>query len=38
MINFFAEQILIGRITIDDVPKLWRAKVQAKLDELDDDE
>ena len=38
MINFFAEQILIGRITIDDVPKLWRTKVQAKLDELDDDE
>lgn len=35
MINFFVEQILIGRITIEDVPMLWRAKVQARLDELD---
>ena len=34
MINFFVEQILIGRITIEDVPTLWRAKVQAKLVEL----
>lgn len=34
MINFFVEQILIGRITIEDVPKLWRSKVQAKLDEM----
>ena len=34
MINFFVEQILIGRITIEDVPTLWRSKVQAKLDEL----
>ena len=34
MINFFVEQFLIGRITIEDVPMLWRAKVQAKLDEL----
>lgn len=33
MINFFVEQILIDRITIEDVPMLWRAKVQAKLDE-----
>lgn len=33
MINFFVEQILIGRITIEDVPMFWRAKVQAKLDE-----
>lgn len=37
MINFFVEQILIGRITIEDVPTLWRAKVQAKLDELNTD-
>ena len=35
MINFFVEQILIGRITIKDVPTLWRAKVQVKLDEMD---
>lgn len=34
MINFFVEQILIGRITIEDVPTLWRSKVQAKLDEM----
>lgn len=34
MINFFVEQILIGRITIEDVPMLWRAKVQARLDEM----
>ena len=34
MINFFVEQILIGRITTEDVPMLWRAKVQAKLDEI----
>lgn len=38
MINFFVEQILIGRITIEDVPMLWRRKVQAKLDELNTDE
>lgn len=38
MINFFVEQILIGRITIDDVPMFWRAKVQAKLDDLDKDD
>lgn len=37
MINFFVEQILIGRITIEDVPTLWRAKVQAKLNELNTD-
>lgn len=34
MINFFVEQILNSRITIEDVPMFWRAKVQAKLDEL----
>lgn len=38
MINFFVEQILIGRITVEDVPMLWRAKVQARLDELNTDE
>ena len=37
MINFFVEQILIDRITIEDVPMLWRAKVQAKLDEMNTD-
>lgn len=34
MVNFFIGEIKIGRITIDDVPKLWRNKVQARLDEL----
>lgn len=34
MIDFFVEQILIDRITVEDVPKLWRAKVQTKLDEI----
>lgn len=38
MINFFVEQILIDRITIEDVPELWLAKVQAKLDEMNDSE
>ena len=37
MINFFVEQIVIGRITTEDVPMLWRAKVQAKLDEMNKD-
>lgn len=34
MVNFFIGEIKVGRITIDDVPKLWRSKVQARLDEL----
>jgi len=34
MVNFFIGEIKIGRITIDDVPKLWRKNVQARLDEL----
>ena len=38
MVNFFIGEIKVRRITIDDVPKLWRAKVQARLDELAEQE
>ena len=31
MVNFFVQEIKLGRITIDDVPKLWRNKVAEKL-------
>lgn len=31
MVNFFIGEIEVGRITVDDVPKLWREKVRAKL-------
>lgn len=34
MVNFFIGEIKVRRITIDDVPKLWRNKVQARLTEL----
>ncbi len=34
MVNFFIGEIKVNRITIDDVPKLWRNKVQARLEEL----
>lgn len=33
MVQLYFNKILDGTITIDDVPKLWRAKVQEKLDE-----
>ena len=35
MVNFFIGEIKVRRITIDDVPKLWRNKVQTRLDELE---
>ncbi len=34
MINFYVIQVRdLKTMTIDDVPKLWRAKVKAKLEE-----
>lgn len=33
MVQLYFNKILDGTITIDDVPKLWKSKVQAKLDE-----
>lgn len=32
MINYFAMQIELGWITIEDVPKRWRKQVQELLD------
>ena len=32
MIKFYVVQIRMGKITIDDVPKKWRDKVQGALD------
>lgn len=33
MIKFFAIQIRLGRITLEQVPKKWRARVQEVLNE-----
>jgi len=34
MVNFYVVQIRdLKTMTIDDVPKLWKAKVKAKLEE-----
>jgi hypothetical protein len=33
MVNFYVKMIKLGRITIDDVPILWREAVRAKLDD-----
>ena len=33
MVQLYFNKILDGTITIDNVPKLWKSKVQAKLDE-----
>lgn len=33
MVQLYFSKILDGTITIDDVPRLWKSKVQAKLDE-----
>ena len=38
MVDFYVLEIKLGHITIDQVNKFWRAKVQAKLDELNTDE
>lgn len=32
MVNFYANRIEAGKKTIDQVPMLWRADVQAELD------
>lgn len=31
MVNFYLNRIEKGLITIEDVPKLWRTKVEAEL-------
>lgn len=33
MVKFYAMQIRIGRITIEDVPDKWRAAVEKELGE-----
>lgn len=33
MIKFFAIQIRLGRITLEQVPEKWRAKVEEVLNE-----
>ena len=33
MVNFYVKMIRLGRMTIDDVPALWRDAVIAALDE-----
>lgn len=33
MIRFFAIQIRLGRITLEQVPEKWRARVEAALNE-----
>ena len=33
MVNFYVKMIRLGRITIDDVPELWRDAVIAALGE-----
>ena len=37
MVDFYVLEIRLGHITIDQVNKFWRAKVQAKLDEMNND-
>ena len=34
MVKFYLRKIVNGEITIDNVPTLWRKKVQAELDAL----
>lgn len=33
MVNFYIMRIKDGKITLEDVPNLWREKVAAKLEE-----
>ncbi len=33
MVNFYVKMIRLGRMTIDQVPELWRDAVIAALDE-----
>lgn len=35
MVNFFIGEIEVKRITVEDVPRLWREKVRAKLAEIE---
>lgn len=37
MVAFYVEKIKKGEITINDVPKLWRKKVQVILDSEEND-
>lgn len=32
MVNFYVKRILAGKMTIDDVPELWREKVREALE------
>ena len=34
MVNFYVWKIQNGDMTVDDVPNLWKTKVQAELDKL----
>jgi len=34
VVNFYVKMIKLGRITIDNVPMLWRDAVRAALDEV----
>ena len=36
MIKFYANQIRLGKITIEQVPAKWREAVQAMLDEVEE--
>ena len=38
MIEYYVNQINMGRMTIDDVPELWREKVRRALNGEDVDE
>lgn len=38
MINLYVSLIKNGRLTIDDVPKLWRDKVELEISHQDDPE
>ena len=35
MVKIYVKYILSGKITIDEVPELWRAKVEAALKEAE---
>lgn len=38
MVDFYVLEIQLGHITIDQVNKFWRAKVQAELDKLKEEQ
>lgn len=37
MVNIYVDRILSGEITIDDVPKRWKAKVEKALAEYSEE-